>query len=206
MPCAIARQPRVLSVLGSQFRLGWACSSLTNMKARCPCCRRIVRGWNPLFSPTWWTTMREHGIDPATGHLASCRYSGTYSTGLIRRLRTNAAALRDTGEAHLLGLAKDFRDAAEEIERLALVSLSLPTSLGTDEIIEHRMAGRALYGGALLGAFPEHAAALSELFPTCFPADRGPVPMSAYPSASRPPRPPPPSFRTASSAAAARAP
>jgi hypothetical protein len=111
--------------------------------------------------------MREHGIDPATGHLESCRYSGIYDTGLIRRLRTNAAALLASGEAHLLGLAKDFRDAAEEIERLAPVSLSLPTSLGTDEIIEYR--------GALLGAFPQHAAALSELFPTCFPADRAGV-------------------------------
>jgi hypothetical protein len=172
------------------------------MKARCPCCRRVVRGWNPLFSSTWWTTMREHGIDPATGHLESCRYSGTNGTGLIRRLRTNAAALLASREMHLLGLAKDFRDAAEVIERLARVSQSLSTSLGTDEIIEHRMAGRALYGGALLGAFPQHAAALSELFPTCFPADRGLVPMSAYPSASasRPPRPPPPPSRTASSA------
>lgn len=146
------------------------------MNKRCLWCRRVVRGWNPLFSSTWWTTMREHGIDPATGHLASCRYSGMYDTGLIRRLRTNAAALLASREAHLLGLAKDFRDAAEVIERLARVSLSLPTSLGTDEIIEHRMAGHALYGGALLGAFPQHAAALSELFPTCFPADHAGAP------------------------------
>ena len=84
--------------------------------------------------------MREHGIDPATGHLESCRYSGIYGAGLIQRLRTNAAALLDTREAHLLGLAKDFRDAVEEIERLARVSLFLPTSLGIDEIIEYRMA------------------------------------------------------------------
>jgi hypothetical protein len=116
--------------------------------------------------------MREHGIDPGTGHLESCRYSGIYATGLIRRLRANAAALLDSREAHLLGLAKDFRDAAEELERLAPVSLSLPTISGTDEIIEDRMAGQALYGGALLGALPQHAAALPELFPTCFPADR----------------------------------
>jgi hypothetical protein len=176
--------------------------SPTKMNKRCLCCRRVVRGWNPLFSATWWTTMREHGIDPATGHLASCRYSGIYDTGLIRRLRTNAAALLASREAHLLGLAKDFRDAAELIERLARVSLSLPGILGTDEIIEDRMAGHAINGGAFLGALPQHAAALSELFPTCFPADRGLVPMSAYPSASasRPPRPPPPSSRTASSA------
>src|SRR6202023_4410044 len=115
------------------------CSSLTKMNERCLGCRRVVRGWKPLFSPTWWTTMREHGIDPATGHLESCRYSGIHDTGLIRRLRTNAAALLASREAHLLGLAKDFRDAAEVIERLATVNLSLPTSLGTDEIIENRM-------------------------------------------------------------------
>jgi hypothetical protein len=120
--------------------------------------------------------MREHGIDPATGHLASCRYSGIYDTGLIRRLRTNAAALLASREAHLLGLAKDFRDAAEVIERLARVSLSLPASLGTNEIIKHRMAGQALYGGALLGVFPQHAPALSELFPTCFPAGHAGAP------------------------------
>jgi hypothetical protein len=118
--------------------------------------------------------MREHGIDPATGHLESCRHSGIYDTGLVRRLRSNAAALLATREAHLSGLAKDLRDAAEEIERLAPVSLSLPTSLGTDEIVAYRMAGHALYGGAL-GAFPQHAAALSELVPTCFAADRGGV-------------------------------
>src|SRR3979490_941023 len=107
------------------------CSSLAKMNERCLGCRRVVRGWKPLFSPTWWTTMREHGIDPATGHLESCRYSGTYGTGLIRRLRTNAAALLASREMHLLGLAKDFRDAADVIERLARVSQSLSTSLGT---------------------------------------------------------------------------
>jgi hypothetical protein len=149
--------------------------SLTHMNKRCLWCRRVVRGWTPLFSATWWTTMREHGIDPATGHLETCRYSGTHDTGLIRRLRTNAAALLATREAHLLGLAKDLRDAAEAIERLAPVSLPAPTSLGTDEIVEDRMAGHALYGRALLGAFPQHAAALSELFPTCFPANRAGV-------------------------------
>jgi len=146
--------------------------SPTKMNERCLWCRRVVGGWKPLFSLTWWTTMREHGIDPVTGHFESCRYSGVYATGLIQRLRANAAALLDSQEAHLLGLAKDFRDAAEEIERLALVSLSLPTILGTDEIIEDRMAGHALYGAALLGALPQHAGDLPELFPTCLPADR----------------------------------
>jgi hypothetical protein len=144
--------------------------SPTKMNERCLWCGRVVGEWKPLFSLTWWTTMREHGIDPATGHFESCRYSGIYATGLIRRLRTNAAALLDSGEAHLLGLAKDFRDAADEIEQLAAVSLSLLTSLGTDEIIEHQMAGRFDWG--LLGASPQHAAAVPELFPTCFPADR----------------------------------
>jgi hypothetical protein len=145
--------------------------SPTKMNERCLWCRRVVGGWKPLFSLSWWTTMREHRIDPVTGHFESCRYSGVYATGLIRRLRANAAALLDSGEAHLLGLAKDFRDAAEEIERLALVSLSLPRTLGTDEIIEDRMAGHALNGGALLGALAQHAAASPELFPTCFPPD-----------------------------------
>jgi len=111
--------------------------------------------------------MREHGIDPATGHLESCRYSGIHATGLIRRLRANAAALLDSREAHLLGLAKDFRDAAEEIERLARVSLSLPTSLGTDEIIETLQEAPRRKARV-----PQHGAALSELFPTCFPANR----------------------------------
>jgi hypothetical protein len=119
--------------------------------------------------------MREHGIDPATGHLDSCRYSGIYATGLIRRLHANAAALLDSREAHLLGLAKDFRDAAEEIERLARVSLSLPTILGTDEISKDRVAGHALDGGELPGAFIQHGAALSEVFPTCFPGNRAGV-------------------------------
>jgi len=110
--------------------------------------------------------MREHGIDPATGHLESCRYSGIYGTGLIRRLRTNAAALLDTREAHLLGLAKDFRDAAEEIERLARV----PRSLGTDEIIETLQEAPRRKARV-----PQHGAALSELIPTCFPANRAGV-------------------------------
>ena len=155
-------------------------SSLTKMNERCLLCRRVVRGWKPLFSATWWTTMREHGIDPATGHLESCRYRGIYATGLIQRLRANAAALLDSREAHLLGLAKDFRDAAEEIERLAPMGLPLPATLGINEIIEDRMAAHVLYGGALPGAFPQRAAALRELFPVCFPADRAKVHCAGF--------------------------
>lgn len=43
---------------------------------KCPECKRKIKGWKPMFgafAPEWWATMRENGIDPATGHLASCR-------------------------------------------------------------------------------------------------------------------------------------
>ena len=42
----------------------------------CPDCRQKVGGWKPVFgalAPEWWATMRERGIDPATGHKKSCR-------------------------------------------------------------------------------------------------------------------------------------
>lgn len=38
-------------------------------------CGRRVGGWKPMFgalAPEWWATMREQGIDPATGHFLSC--------------------------------------------------------------------------------------------------------------------------------------
>ena len=45
----------------------------------CPDCRQRVGGWKPVFgalAPEWWATMRERGIDPATGHKKSCRRRG----------------------------------------------------------------------------------------------------------------------------------
>lgn len=42
----------------------------------CPDCRQRVGDWKPVFgalAPEWWATMRERGIDPATGHKKSCR-------------------------------------------------------------------------------------------------------------------------------------
>jgi hypothetical protein len=47
------------------------------MKAdgKCPECGRVIKGWKPVFgffAPEWWGSMREQGIDPATGHSASC--------------------------------------------------------------------------------------------------------------------------------------
>jgi hypothetical protein len=53
---------------------------LTRLEAQargeCPDCGRRVKDWKPMFgsfAPEWWATMREHGIDPATGHNANCR-------------------------------------------------------------------------------------------------------------------------------------
>lgn len=43
----------------------------------CPDCRHRVGDWKPVFgalAPEWWATMRERGIDPATGHTKSCRW------------------------------------------------------------------------------------------------------------------------------------
>jgi hypothetical protein len=45
----------------------------------CPDCRQRVGGWKSVFgalAPEWWATMRERGIDPATGHKKSCRRRG----------------------------------------------------------------------------------------------------------------------------------
>jgi len=41
----------------------------------CPECDRYILNWKPMFgglAPEWWATMRERGIDPATGHSQSC--------------------------------------------------------------------------------------------------------------------------------------
>ena len=41
----------------------------------CPFCEHSIKGWKPVsgaFAPEWYETMREHGIDPSTGHKADC--------------------------------------------------------------------------------------------------------------------------------------
>ncbi len=41
----------------------------------CPHCGRYIHNWKPMFgglAPEWWATMRERGIDPATGHSQTC--------------------------------------------------------------------------------------------------------------------------------------
>jgi hypothetical protein len=43
----------------------------------CPDCGNKVDGWKPMFgglAPEWWATMRERGVDPATGHKINCRH------------------------------------------------------------------------------------------------------------------------------------
>ena len=45
------------------------------LKGECPECGNVIKGWKPVFgsfAPEWWATMREHNIDPATGHSDSC--------------------------------------------------------------------------------------------------------------------------------------
>jgi hypothetical protein len=45
------------------------------VRGECPECGRKVKDWKPMFgafAPEWWATMREQGIDPATGHRAIC--------------------------------------------------------------------------------------------------------------------------------------
>ena len=44
-------------------------------EGKCPVCKRVIKGWKPVFgyfAPEWWATMRENGIDPGSGHTASC--------------------------------------------------------------------------------------------------------------------------------------
>ena len=43
----------------------------------CPYCKSKIKDWKPVFgsfAPEWWETMRENGIDPSTGHKASCKH------------------------------------------------------------------------------------------------------------------------------------
>ena len=43
----------------------------------CPKCERKVRGYQApcgSFAPEIWATLRERGIDPATGHKANCMW------------------------------------------------------------------------------------------------------------------------------------
>jgi hypothetical protein len=44
-------------------------------EGRCLSCKMKVKGWEPMFgalAPEWWASMRERGIDPATGHKLNC--------------------------------------------------------------------------------------------------------------------------------------
>jgi hypothetical protein len=45
------------------------------LAGECPECKRQIRGWKAphgYFAPEAWATLREHGVNPATGHLAIC--------------------------------------------------------------------------------------------------------------------------------------
>jgi hypothetical protein len=45
---------------------------------KCPECEQKVRGYEPpmgSLAPEGWATLREHGIDPATGHKQGCSLS-----------------------------------------------------------------------------------------------------------------------------------
>lgn len=45
----------------------------------CPECKEEILYWEPMFgglAPEWWATMRERGIDPASGHRSDCKYRG----------------------------------------------------------------------------------------------------------------------------------
>ena len=43
----------------------------------CPFCEQQIKGWKApfgSFAPEAWATLREHNIDPSTGHRESCAY------------------------------------------------------------------------------------------------------------------------------------
>jgi hypothetical protein len=40
---------------------------------RCPWCKQPTKDWEPLYTPSWFATMRDLRIDPFSGHLLSCR-------------------------------------------------------------------------------------------------------------------------------------
>jgi hypothetical protein len=45
------------------------------VRGECPTCGRKVKDWKApfgAFAPEAWATLRERGIDPATGHKQSC--------------------------------------------------------------------------------------------------------------------------------------
>jgi Zn finger protein HypA/HybF involved in hydrogenase expression len=47
-------------------------------KGKCAECNQKVRGWSApsgYFAPEAWATLREGGIDPATGHRQTCSHS-----------------------------------------------------------------------------------------------------------------------------------
>lgn len=47
------------------------------LKGVCPRCDQPVRDWEPPsgpFAPEAYATLREHGINPSTGHKKGCSY------------------------------------------------------------------------------------------------------------------------------------
>lgn len=46
-------------------------------EGRCLDCGMPTKDWEPMFgsfAPEWWASMRERGIDPATGHKFTCKH------------------------------------------------------------------------------------------------------------------------------------
>lgn len=51
-------------------RLEW------ELQGKCPECGQKIQGWiapSGAFAPEAWATLREHGIDPKTGHKENCQ-------------------------------------------------------------------------------------------------------------------------------------
>jgi len=50
-------------------------------RGECPDCGQRVAGYKTpfgTFAPEMWATLRERGIDPASGHKATCGSKGKY--------------------------------------------------------------------------------------------------------------------------------
>ena len=42
---------------------------------KCPFCERTIKGYSSpegSFAPEAWATLREHGVDPSSGHSENC--------------------------------------------------------------------------------------------------------------------------------------
>jgi len=67
----VAQQPKKLESLSVQEQIDRLAKGL------CPGCRRPTAGWEvPLgsFAPEAFATLRDHSIDPSTGHRVGCKY------------------------------------------------------------------------------------------------------------------------------------